>query len=227
MKICHVSSVLPLRNNYLRMKAILLAVILLCTVSTYAQNYGNKINPSHGFSERLKVASEKTQSITCDFDQVKYMSVLAKTNKSKGKFFYKKDQKICLEYTNPQGNLIVMNGGKFKIQVGGKTTIVRMNSNPMMRQMGNMLGACMTGNLNLFGAESLSEYYENQSYYTVVIVPTNRRVKAYLKQIVLRFEKSDMTLCVMKMSENETDYTQYEFSDKKLNATIDEDRFKI
>jgi len=82
------------------------------------------------------------------------MSVLAKTNKSKGKFFYKKAQKICLEYTNPQGNLIVMNGVKFKIQTNGKATVVKMNSNPMMRQMGDMLTACMTGNLNLFGNQS-------------------------------------------------------------------------
>ncbi|TCN62883.1 outer membrane lipoprotein-sorting protein [Acetobacteroides hydrogenigenes] len=201
--------------------------MLLCSTAAFAQNYGNKIDPSRGFSERLKSASDRTQSITCDFEQVKFMSVLAKTNKSKGKFFYKKAQKICLEYTNPQGNLIVMNGVKFKIQTNGKATVVKMNSNPMMRQMGDMLTACMTGNLNLFGNQSVSEYFENQSHYTVVITPTNRRVKSYLKQIVLRFDKGDMTLSSMRMNENDTDYTLYEFSDKRLNANVDDDKFKI
>ena len=203
------------------------AFMLLCTTAAFAQNYGNKIDPSRGFSERLKSASDRTQTIACDFEQVKYMSVLANTNKSKGKFFYKKAQKICLEYTNPQGNLIVMNGVKFKIQTNGKATVVKMISNPMMRQMGNMLTACMTGNLDLFGNQSVSEYYENQSYYTVVISPTNRRVKSYLKQIVLRFDKDDMTLSSMKMNENDTDYTLYEFSDKKLNGNVDDDKFNI
>ncbi len=209
------------------MKSKLLALMLLCSTAACAQNYGNKIDPSRGFSERLKSASDRTQSITCDFEQVKFMSVLAKTNKSKGKFFYKKAQKICLEYTNPQGNLIVMNGVKFKIQTNGKATVVKMNSNPMMRQMGDMLTACMTGNLNLFGNQSVSEYFENQSHYTVVITPTNRRVKSYLKQIVLRFDKGDMTLSSMRMNENDTDYTLYEFSDKRLNANVDDDKFKI
>jgi len=209
------------------MKSKLLALMLLCSTAAFAQNYGNKIDPSRGFSERLKSASDRTQSITCDFEQVKFMSVLAKTNKSKGKFFYKKAQKICLEYTNPQGNLIVMNGVKFKIQTNGKATVVKMNSNPMMRQMGDMLTACMTGNLNLFGNQSVSEYFENQSHYTVVITPTNRRVKSYLKQIVLRFDKDDMTLSSMKMNENDTDYTLYEFSDKKLNGNVDDDKFNI
>lgn len=209
------------------MKRMFFAIMLLCTTAAFAQNYGNKIDPSRGFSERLKSASDRTQTITCDFEQVKYMSVLANTNKSKGKFYYKKTQKICLEYTNPQGNLIVMNGVKFKIQTNGKATVVKMNSNPMMRQMGNMLTACMTGNLDLFGNQSVSEYYENQSYYTVVISPTNRRVKSYLKQIVLRFDKDDMTLSSMKMNENDTDYTLYEFSDKKLNGNVDDDKFNI
>jgi outer membrane lipoprotein-sorting protein len=129
--------------------------------------------------------------------------------------------------TNPQGNLIVMNGVKFKIQTNGKATVVKMNSNPMMRQMGDMLTACMTGNLNLFGNQSVSEYFENQSHYTVVITPTNRRVKSYLKQIVLRFDKDNMTLSSMRMNENDTDYTLYEFSDKRLNANVDDDKFKI
>ena len=209
------------------MKKMFFAFMLLCTTAAFAQNYGNKIDPSRGFSERLKSASDRTQTIACDFEQVKYMSVLANTNKSKGKFFYKKAQKICLEYTNPQGNLIVMNGVKFKIQTNGKATVVKMISNPMMRQMGNMLTACMTGNLDLFGNQSVSEYYENQSYYTVVISPTNRRVKSYLKQIVLRFDKDDMTLSSMKMNENDTDYTLYEFSDKKLNGNVDDDKFNI
>ena len=209
------------------MKKMFFAFMLLCTTAAFAQNYGNKIDPSRGFSERLQSASDRTQTIACDFEQVKYMSVLANTNKSKGKFFYKKAQKICLEYTNPQGNLIVMNGVKFKIQTNGKATVVKMISNPMMRQMGNMLTACMTGNLDLFGNQSVSEYYENQSYYTVVISPTNRRVKSYLKQIVLRFDKDDMTLSSMKMNENDTDYTLYEFSDKKLNGNVDDDKFNI
>lgn len=209
------------------MKFKLLALMLLCTTAAVAQNYGSKIDPSRGFSERLKSASDRTQSISCDFEQAKYMSVLAKTNKSKGKFFYKKSQKICLEYTNPQGNLIVMNGEKFKIQANGKATVVKMNANPMMRQMGSMLTACMTGNLSLFGNQSVSEYYETSSHYTVVITPTNRRVKSYLKQIVLRFDKDDMTLSSMRMNENDTDYTLYEFSDKRINANVDDDKFKI
>ena len=201
--------------------------MLLCALSGFSQNYGNKVDPSKGFIEKLKVAGEKTQSILCSFNQTKYMAVLTKPNISSGIFYYKKEQNICLEYTLPKGNLIVMSQGKFKIVSEEKTTILEMKSNPMMQQMGIMLTACMTGDLKLFGSDSQTEYYESKLYYTVIIMPNDKKLKKYLKQIILKFDKKDMTLETMLMKENDTDYTQYEFKDKKLNSTIDPDKFKI
>ena len=209
------------------MKTLLITFGILCSISGFSQSFGNKIDPANGFSEKLKTAGEKTQSITCNFNQTKHLAVLTKANVSTGKFFFKKEQNICLEYTIPTGNLIVMSGGKFKIVADGKTNVVDMRSNPMMRQMGAMLTACMTGDIQLFGSDSNTEYFETSTTYTVVISPNNRRVKKYLKQIVLTFDKQDMTLNSMQMKENDTDFTQYQFSDKKLNSSFGDDKFKI
>lgn len=211
------------------MRIALLLITLFFTTSQalFSQNYGNKIDPNQGFSKKLKEAGNKTQTITCDFNQTKCMAVLAKPNLSKGTFFYQKEQNICLEYTSPKGNLIVMSNGKFKIIADGKKNVVDMKSNPMMRQMGSMLSGCMTGNLDLFGKESTTEYFESTSTYTVLITPSNKRVKKYLQNIVLVFDKSDMTLNSMMMQENATDYTKYDFHQKKLNSEIQIDKFKI
>lgn len=210
------------------MKKLLFTLLVLVNAFVaLGQNYGAKIDPSQGFTDRLKAASEKTQTITCDFEQIKYLSVLSNSNKSRGKFYYKKAQNFCLEYSTPQGNLIIMNGTKFKMVAGGKETVVGMKSNPMMRQMGGMLAACMTGNLSLLAKGALTEYYESGAHYTVVITPTNSRVKSHLRQIILQFEKKDMTLSMMKMAENDTDYTLYEFRDKRINVDVDDSKFKI
>lgn len=204
-----------------------IALFLFISQSLFSQNYGSKIDPSKEFSQKLKEASSKTNSIVCDFNQTKVMAVLSKPNISKGTFFFQKEQNICLEYTMPKGNLIVMNAGKFKIVTDGKMNVVDMKANPMMRQMGNMLSGCMTGNLELFGNENSTEYFETPSNYTVLISPTNKRVKKYLKSIILVFDKSDMTLNSMTMQENATDYTKYDFHKKKLNLEIEVDKFKI
>ena len=209
------------------MKWLFTILALASTNLLFGQNYGSKIDPSTGFNDRLKSASSRIESIVCDFEQVKFISVLANPNKSRGKFYYKKEQNICLEYSNPQGNAIVMNGVKFKMIANGKTTVVGMKANPMMRQLGSMLAACMTGNIALFGKESRAEYYESSTYFTVVINPTSSRVKSHLKRIILQFEKKDMTLSMMRMEESDTDYTQYLFDNKKLNGSIDGNKFKI
>lgn len=209
------------------MRLIIIALTLFCSLSVYSQEYGTTIDPSKGFSQKLKEAGDNTQTIFCNFTQVKSLAILAKPNQSAGKFYFKKEQNICLDYSTPKGNLIVMSGGKFKIVVDGKKTVVDMKSNPMMRQMGTMLTACMTGDLTQFGSDSKTEYYETPSTYTVVISPINKKVKKYLKNIVLIFDKKDLTLNSMTMHENETDYTRYEFSDKKVNSPVEIDKFKI
>lgn len=209
------------------MRLFITLITLSLSLTLFSQNYGSKIDPSNGFSQKLKEASSKTNTIVCNFDQTKNMAVLAKPNISKGMFFYQKEQNICLEYTSPEGNLIVMSGGKFKIITDGKKSVVDMKANPMMPQMGSMLSGCMTGNLELFGNESNTEYFETSSCYTVLITPTNKRVKKYLQNIVLVFDKNDMTLNSMLMQENTTDYTKYDFHKKKLNSEIETDKFKI
>ncbi len=209
------------------MKLFLLTLTLICSLTTFSQGLGTKIDPSQGFSEKLKVAGEKTQSIACNFTQIKSLAVLTKPNLSAGKFYFKKEQNICLEYALPKGNLIVMSNGKFKIVSDGKKTVLDMKSNPMMRQMGSMLSACMTGDLQLFGSDSKTEYFETPTTYTVVISPNSKKVKKYLQNIVLIFDKNDMTLQSMTMQENATDYTKYEFSDKKINTTIEVEKFNI
>lgn len=206
---------------------IITTILIFVVMSVCGQNYGERIDPNKGFSEKLKSASEKTETISCDFNQTKYMSVLTKPVTSKGRFYYKREQNICLEYSAPQGNAVVMSSGRFKMVNAGNTTVIDNKANPMMRQLSEMLTACMTGNIELFGADATTDFYESAMLYTVVITPTNRRVKAYIKQIVLSFDKQDMTLSMMRMNENGSDYTVYEFKAKKINVPVSEAKFKI
>lgn len=208
-------------------KYILVIVVMCRAVCVCGQDYGEKIDPNDGFSDRLKRASASIESISCDFDQIKQMAVLTKPVRSKGRFYYQQEQKMCLEYSLPQGNLIVMCDGRFKIVNNGVTTIVSNKVNPMMRQMTEMLTACMTGNISLFGSKEVPEYYESSELYTVIITFRNKRVQNYMKRIVLCFDKQDMTLSSMRMCETDADYTHYDFKDKKLNGIISEDKFKI
>ncbi|MEG0500158.1 MAG: outer membrane lipoprotein carrier protein LolA [Rikenellaceae bacterium] len=209
------------------MKKILLIIMLLASSMAWGQEYGKTIDPKTGFNSRLKEASDKINTIICDFTQTRRMAMIAKENSSKGKFYYKKSSDICLDYTVPEGNMIVMNSEKFKISTAGKTNIISNKSNPMMRQMNGMLTACLTGDLNLLSKESEVNYYESEKAFTVVVKPLNKRAKSYMQQIVLCFDKKDMTLISMRICESDTDYSLYEFRNKVFNSAVSDETFKI
>ncbi len=199
----------------------------LFVLNVAAADYGKPIDPENGFAQRLEAASRSTESITCEFEQTKYLAALVKPAISKGRFYYIKPQNICLEYSVPSGNAIVMTDTKFKIVQAGKSLVSDSRSNPMLRQLNTLLAACLTGDIAMFSAESEVAYYESQAHYTVVITPRNKRLSKYLRQIVLRFEKADMTLSTLRMDEAQSDYTLYEFKNKRLNTAIPTEKFTI
>lgn len=207
------------------MKLITVVVLaLLCAMPLRADGYGVKIVSPQALGAKIGEAGAKTRTIECDFDQQRVMSILAKPDLAKGKFYYS-EGRMALHYSLPAGKSIVMSGQRFTLTENGKTVGVDMKSNPVMRQMSNMLTACMTGDLALFGKEAATEYWESDTAYTIVITPTNRRAKSHIAQIVLQFDKRDMTLVSMRMVENATDYTEYTFKNKKINDDISADKF--
>ena len=178
------------------------------------------------FAERLALKSAEINTIVCDFVQTRQVAVLAEPVVRKGRFFYKREGNICLRYDTPVGDMIVMSDGRFKMVVGGKKTVVGMNSNPMLRQMNGMFAACMTGDVRLLEAGAKTTCSQSGSEYTVEIVPSRGQSRGAVSRITLSFDWNDMTLNRMRMDEPGGDYTLYEFSGKRFNEVVDDDCFE-
>lgn len=80
------------------------------------------------FENRLAKEAQTVKSIESDFTQVKYLDVFDEKVTSKGKFYYQKSNKICMEYFRPMNYLIVINGSKLKIVSDGKNILVLRNA---------------------------------------------------------------------------------------------------
>ncbi len=196
----------------------ILAIIILLSINVFvasAQNYGRELKDINELSLKLKKAGEKTNSIICDFKQTKNMKVLAKPAISKGTFTYKESE-IRLDYIIPSGDYIYLSEDKFKISNNGKTTIITSKFNPMLKHLRAMLNSCMTGDLTKLQQGGKIDYFYNNNSY-VLVINSNSKLSNYLQKIVLIFDSADMTLNSMQMCENETDYTLYEFFNKKIN----------
>lgn len=204
----------------------ILFLMCLAVICCQAQSW-TKVDPSKEFSRRLSETASRTQSIECDFVQTKYLDVFAEKMVSKGKFYFRKENKICLSYSHPLDYLIVINGQKLKIVSDGKTNIVDLGSNKMMNGMNNLLAACMTGNLSLLKEGYEMQYLEDKDTYLVNVKPLNKGVKAYLAEMSIYFDKKDMAVKKLRLAENAVDYTEYEFNGRKFNTLASDEKFIV
>lgn len=196
-------------------------------LSVSAQKELKPLASTEAFQERLKKEAAAISSIESDFTQEKYLDVFAEKIVSKGRFYYKKENKIRMDYTSPLDYQIVINGQKLKIVSEGKTNIVNLGSNQMMNEMKEMLSACMIGDLSSITSAYKLDYYESPLLYVVKIRPVSKSVQAYISEITISIDKKDMSVQALRLAENAKDYTEYHFTNKKYNTLTSDEKFVI
>lgn len=203
---------------------LLLSILSIATAQAQAMK---KLVNLQEFESKLAKEAQTVASIESDFTQVKYLDVFDEKVTSKGKFYYQKSNKIRMEYFHPMDYLIVINGSKLKVISDGKKSIMNLSSNKMMNQMQDMLTACMVGDLSKMSSSYQLTYFEDVRYYLVKIKPTNKAIQAYITGIDIYLDKKDMSVYKLRLSETATNYTEYEFYNKKFNSLKNEEKFEI
>ncbi len=200
-------------------KTIYLAAALLAAVALKAQEAD--------FAERLKTVSAATETIECGFTLTRTMSFAAADVVSEGRFYYLRGGGISLDFTKPAGDRITMGRERFRIVSSGKTSVVKVDSNPMLRQLQKMLTACMTGDVEALKEGSKLTFKDGGENFIVTLTPSDRKAGKMVKLITLTFEKQNMSLVTLRMEEASGDVSQYRFFDKKFNGKIDPARFEV
>lgn len=194
------------------MRTIFLYIMLVgLSVSAMAQEFGVAVDDASSRMAELKTSNSAIKSIAADFEMVKRVSLMTELQKSRGKMTYARaTDRLALEYEEPKGNSIVIEGDKMTMTTAGKVTTVAAKQNPAMSQMVAMIKACVTGDFTSIGDKSDVECYEKDDLFTMVIKPRNARVKRYISQIVLTFNR-DNSLRMMRMCEGNGDYSEYTY----------------
>ena len=204
-------------------KTIIYLIVILLNISTsFAQM--KKMENADSFIKKMEQSASTVKSIECNFKQIKYISSFKQNIVSLGRFYYK-EEKISLHYVKPRPYLVVINGGKIKIESLGKKNIMNLKDNKEMQEMNNMLKVCMTGNLSDVSKDYRMEFFEDDQYYMINVKHVNESANKY--KLDLYLNKKDISVDKMRMSEAEGDYTEYQFINKKLNTIKNDDLFKL
>jgi outer membrane lipoprotein-sorting protein len=204
------------------------AVLILCVlaVAAYAQPKGfMPVKNSASFGSALSKANSSVQTISSDFSQIKNMTLLAEKIKSKGKFYFKKEDKVRIEYTSPYTYLLVMNGTQVMVKDEQKTSRVNTKNSKMMQSVNRVMMDCMRGTV-LSNPDFKTSVFENAQSYLVSMVPANDAMKKMFKQIDVYMKKGNFEVDRLSMVEQGGDHTDMDFTNTQHNVSLNDALFK-
>ncbi|WP_260607538.1 outer membrane lipoprotein carrier protein LolA [Chitinophaga polysaccharea] len=192
-----------------------------CVISLQiqAQSGFKPVGDMAPLKQQFAKAAQHTQSIQCDFVQEKNLSMLSDKIVSKGKFWFKKDNKVRMEYLQPSYYLLVINGKDIRIKDAQKENKVSGKNNKLFEQINKITVDCVRGTV-LDNADFSVKAAENSQYYRLELTPVNKVMKEYFQTIILLVDKQDYSVSKITMTEQSGDDTTISFLHKQLNTNI-------
>ena len=207
-----------------KLSFVLFVLVFYC-LSSFSQSSFKAIKDISLFKSNLAEMTEKTNTIKSDFIQEKNLSFLSEKIISKGLFYFKKENKIRWQYTEPFDYLIIINENKIYIKDEDRESKYDMASNKIFKEINKIITGCVQGDILNNDKEYKIEYYENDNFYYVKLTPYSEKMKEFLSNINIYFDKKDFSVSKLEMIELSGDYTIIEFINKKLNEEIPDKEF--
>lgn len=202
---------------------VIVFCVILFTVSsarTFAQYPGFKpVTDISGFKKKFAEESEKVKSITSDFVQEKTLVALTETITSSGKFWFKRSDRVRIEYVKPFKYLLVMNGDKLLVRDNDRENKINVKSNKLFQQVNRIMIDCVQGTI-LDSKDFTTKVFENDKNYLLEMKPASKALREFFDVIVLTVDKSDYSARSIEMNEPAGDTTTIFFENKKLNEAV-------
>jgi len=210
-------------------KAITL-IVLLSALSLSLQAQAPKgfadVSNTTALQSSLANSAKNTQTIASDFNQMKHMKMMNDKVSSKGKFYFKKEDKIRIEYTSPFQYLLVMSGGQIMVRDENKTNKINTRNSKTMQSVNKVMMDCMRGTV-FTNKDFAVKAYDSKTQYMMQLTPVNSGMKSLFARIDVYIEKSDNSVSKLVMNENGGDYTEMIFTNKKINTALADALFSI
>lgn len=201
-------------------KLLLTLFILTASFTARAQHAGyTQLTDLSKFKEQFTATAQKTNSIKSDFVQEKNLSMLAEKITSKGKFWFKKDNMVRMEYIQPTKYLMIINKDNILVKDEQKENKINTRSNKLFQQINKIIVDCVQGSI-LGNPDFKVKVFENKSNYLVELSPLSKGIKDFFKSINISVDKKDNSVSNIDMQEPSGDNTTIHFINKEINASL-------
>lgn len=208
------------------MRKFLFVVLSCLAVMAQAQPKGyGPLKNADAFRQALQQANASKTSVVSDFIQTKHLSLLEDKIISKGQFFFKKENRIRIAYTEPYTYLLVMNGGEILVQDGHKTSRINTRNSKLMQSVNRIIIDCMSG--NVFRNTDFSVVaWESSNSYLLSLTPATDAMKKMFDRIEVYLDRKHLDVTRLTMTETGGDFTDMDFKNIRHNTDLNDALFK-
>jgi outer membrane lipoprotein-sorting protein len=202
-------------------------IFIICIQLCHAQSDPFKpIKDLNAFKGSFSTESAKVLSISSDFTQEKELSALKEKITSSGKFWFKRSNRVRIDYQSPFIYRLIMNGDRILLKDEQKENRVNVKSNKLFQQVNRIMVDCIQGTI-LSSKDFTTVVAENDKYYRLEMTPVNKNLKEFFSTINLYVEKADYSASRIEMNEPGGDRTVLTFSNKQINQTVNDEIFSL
>ena len=208
-------------------KVFALVIALVTAVAGFAQPKGfTAVKDVAQFQTALSRANAAVNTVSSDFIQVKNLALLSDKITSKGKFYFKKDDKVRIEYTAPYSYLLVMNKGQIMVKDEQKTSKINTKNSKSLQSVNRIMIDCMRGTV-MNNPDFKVTAYENGKTYLLNLIPTNDAMKRMFKSIDVHLNKRSFDVDKLSLKEQGGDFTEMNFANAQHNVALNDALFKV
>ena len=202
---------------------ILLGILMFCFFSMSAMTEQQK----QDVITKLNQTSASIQTMSANFSQTKYLSMLSDKMVSDGKIYYSKSDKLRWEYTSPYQYLFIFNGTKVYVGNNSKQNIIDTNTNKVFKEIARIMMNTVTGTALSNNDDFETALSEDSNQWIVTLTPKKKELKSMFTKVVLYFNKKSNIVSEINIFEKNGDRTNIKFSGIQTNKSIDATLFNI
>ena len=202
------------------MRKLILFILVIAATAVNAQYKGYTAIPDLvSFKSAFTAKSAQVNSIRADFTQEKNLSLLEEKIISKGKFWFRKETQVRMEYQHPFKYLMIINGKNIYVKDGQKENKVSARSNKLFQKINQLTIDCVQGSV-FTNPDFNVKAFENKSQYLVEMVPVAKDMQDFFSTILVTIDRKDYSVASINMIEKGGDNTLISFQNKEINQVI-------
>jgi outer membrane lipoprotein-sorting protein len=208
-------------------KLLISAIFILSMLNGFSQPGFTLMKNPQQFSKSLAETTQATNTIESKFIQEKNLSVISEKIITRGKFYFKKENKLRWEYTDPFRYLIIMNGDKVLIRDEKKENRFDAASNKVFTEINSIMVGSIRGTILNEKTKFNIDYLESTEFNLVKLSPLSQQLKVFIAEIRIFFNKVNYTVSRLEIEEPSGDFTKIEFTGLKMNTPVSDEIFSV